>query len=111
MVRERQPAGASLGDGRVAAHVSQVTTSEAADAEEAGQAFEVLQSALLDCLPHLSEDKLVDMLEFIAIQHTGSQFQSDNSGQAKAISDFVGRRPFAVSKTGVARCISILDTV
>lgn len=81
-----------------------VKSVEEVDRLSFNEAQQTLESTLLDCLPDLSEDKLVDMLEFIAVQHTGSPFSADNIAQAEAISEFVTNRPFAVTKTGVARC-------
>jgi hypothetical protein len=84
----------------------QASSTDETSQQEFHEALESLQSALLECLPHLSEDTLVDMLEFIAVQHPGSTFQPDNSEQAPAICEFVKHRPFAVTMVGVARCVA-----
>lgn len=63
-----------------------------------------LQAALVEALPHLSEERLVDLLEFVAIQHSGGNFKPDNSAYATQIADFVADHPYATSSDGVTRC-------
>ena len=44
----------------------------------------------------------MDLLEFIAAQHSGSSFNPDNTSKALEIAAYVQRRPFAITKPGVA---------
>lgn len=57
---------------------------------------------LFEALPALPQERLIDLLEFIASQHGGSSFNPDNTLKALEIAAFVQRRPFAVSASGVA---------
>ena len=59
--------------------------------------FEAVSAAL----PHLPEPQVVDMLEFIYAQHSGSNFNPDNTSKASAIIEFLERRPFAATQPGV----------
>lgn len=61
-----------------------------------------VQKALFEALPTHGAERLVDLLEFIAVQHSGSSFNPDNTAKALDIAAFVKKRPFAVSQTGVA---------
>ena len=45
-------------------------------------------------------EQLVDMLEFVATQHSGSSFNADNTEKALEIAAFCRQRPFAVSASG-----------
>ena len=60
-----------------------------------------IHDALVTALPALPPSKLVDLLEFIAVQHVAS-FNPDNTGKALEIAAFCKRSPFAVSRPGVA---------
>ena len=59
--------------------------------------------SILEALPDLQEDELVELLDFIFQQHSGSAFNADNTAKREAIVQFVEERPFAVSERGVAR--------
>lgn len=61
-----------------------------------------VQKALFAALPSHAPEQLVDLLEFIAVAHSGSSFDPDNTGKAVEIAAFVKKRPFATSATGVA---------
>lgn len=45
---------------------------------------------------------MIDVLEFVAAQHSGSSFNPDNTPKALEIAAYIQRRPFAVTKEGVA---------
>jgi len=64
--------------------------------------IEALRVCLFDALPHLPSERMVDLLEFVATQHSGSSFNPDNMHKALEIAAFVQRRPFSVTKPGVA---------
>ena len=59
--------------------------------------LEILEQAL----PDTAEAELVDLLDFIQVQHSGSSLNPDNTRCADAIVDFVRQRPFAASQRGV----------
>jgi len=61
-----------------------------------------LTQALMESLPYLSEDRLVNLLEFVAVQHSGNMFNSDNSGKAAGIAAFLSRAPYATTPEGVS---------
>lgn len=61
-----------------------------------------VQKALFEALPALSAERLVDLLEFIAVQHSGQNFNPDNTAKAIEIAAFCKKHPFAVSRSGVA---------
>ena len=63
---------------------------------------EKVRDALIEALPNLAEAELVDLLEFVYTQHSGSNFNADNTSKAHATAVFVESRPFAISKRGVA---------
>ena len=73
-----------------------------ADADESQQVQREIAKCLFEALPQLREAELVDILEFIAAQHSGNNFNADNSAKALDVCAFVQKRPFAVSKEGVA---------
>lgn len=53
-------------------------------------------------MPELNEAQLVDMLEFIATQHSGKNFEpGKNVDKADEIAAFVKKSPFAVTKEGI----------
>lgn len=64
----------------------------------------MLTQALIESLPDLSEERLVHLLEFIVVQHTGHNFKPDNSTKANEISNFLADFPFAATPEGVSRC-------
>jgi len=53
-------------------------------------------------LPDLPTPRVVDMLEFIYAQHSGSSFNPDNTSKASSIIEFLEARPFPATKEGVA---------
>ena len=61
-----------------------------------------LQKALFEALPSLPPDRLVDLLEFVAVQHSGSSFNPDNTPRGLEIAAFCKERPFAGTRAGVA---------
>lgn len=61
-----------------------------------------VQKSLFDALPGLPAERMVDMLEFIATQHSGRNFNPDNTEKALEIAAFCQKSPFAVSKAGVS---------
>jgi len=56
---------------------------------------------LSEALPGLPAPHLVDLLDFVHVQHSGSCFSADNTGRADAIVAFLSERPFAVTEAGV----------
>ena len=50
------------------------------------------------------EQELIDLLDFIFTQHSGSAFNPDNTEKKDEIVQFLEGRPFASSERGVARC-------
>ena len=62
-----------------------------------------LTSALMESLPHLSEERLVHLLEFVAVQHSGNNFNPDNTAKEAEIIAFLKTAPYAVSPEGVSR--------
>ena len=62
---------------------------------------------LFEALTDVPPETLVDLLEFVACQHSGSSFNPDNFDKALEIAAFCSKRPFAVSKPGVA-CLAKL---
>ena len=56
---------------------------------------------VFEALPDLEQAQLVELLDFIAIQHAGYNYNADNSSRAKEIASYVAQAPFAVSPTGV----------
>jgi hypothetical protein len=61
-----------------------------------------VQKALFEALPALASERMVDLLEFIAMQHPGHSFNPDNTAKALEIAAFCRRHPYAVSPSGVA---------
>ena len=61
-----------------------------------------VMQVLFEALPGLPAERIVDLLEFIAVQHYGGNFNQDNTMKGLEIASFCKRRPFAVSKSGVA---------
>ena len=59
--------------------------------------FEAVSAAL----PSLPTPQVVDILEFIYAQHSGSSFNPDNTSKAPAIIEFLEQRPFAATPAGV----------
>ena len=66
-----------------------------------GEVIAAVQSAVFESLPGLASNEMVDLLEFIATQHTGRSFNPDNLDKALEIAAFCQERPFAVSDRGV----------
>ena len=64
---------------------------------------ERVAEAVFEALPDLPEQQLVDLLDFVFTQHSGSSFNPDNTEKKQEIVRFVEERPFAVSERGVAR--------
>ena len=60
-----------------------------------------LLQILEQALPDTAEAELVDLLDFIQVQHSGSSLNPDNTSCADAIVNFVRQRPFAASQRGV----------
>ena len=58
--------------------------------------------AITAALPELAEHEVIDILEFIHVQHGGSSFNPDNTAKAAAIIGFLNARPFAGSARGVS---------
>lgn len=54
-------------------------------------------------LPDLSEERLVQLLEFVAVQHNGNNFNADNTKKMSEIVAFLEECPFAVTPEGVSR--------
>ena len=75
-------------------------TAPAANAEAA--VMQACAKCVFEALPKLREEQLVDVLEFVAAQHTGKNFSPDNASKALEVCAFVRRRPFAVTAEGVA---------
>ncbi|KAL1528916.1 hypothetical protein AB1Y20_010238 [Prymnesium parvum] len=69
--------------------------------EELQASTAMLTDALMEVLPHLEEDRLVQLLEFVAVQHSGNNFNTDNTGKAAEIVAFLERQPFAATALGV----------
>ena len=63
-----------------------------------------VRDLVFEALPDLDQAQLVELLEFIATQHSGYNYSADNGNRAKDIAAFLARAPFAVSKTGVEWC-------
>ena len=61
-----------------------------------------IQGALFEALPGLKTKEMVELLEFIATQHSGSNFQPDNQSKALEIAAFCRDNEFPVSRQGVA---------
>ena len=74
----------------------------AADPLDTATVIQKVQKALFTALPWHAPEQLVDLLEFIAVSHSGSSFNADNTEKAIEIAAFVKKQPFAVSATGVA---------
>jgi len=66
------------------------------------QVIEACGACLFAALPSLPPDRMVDILEFIAAQHSGSSFNPDNTDKALEIAAFLQQRPFSVTQPGVA---------
>ena len=64
--------------------------------------MQACSKCLFEALPKYREEQLVDLLEFVAAQHSGRNFNPDNSSKALDICNFLRRRPFAASPAGVA---------
>ena len=62
-----------------------------------------MASAVFAALPDLEEQDLVDLLDFVFVQHSGKSFNPDNTAKKVEIVSLVQARPFAVSQRGVAR--------
>ena len=75
-------------------------TTPAANAE--ATVMQACAKCVFEALPKLREEQLVDVLEFVAAQHTGTNFNPDNASKALEVCAFVRRRPFAVTAEGVA---------
>jgi hypothetical protein len=56
---------------------------------------------LTEALGGLAEPSLVDLLDFVVAQHSGSSFDPDNTRCVAALSRLLAARPFAVSEEGV----------
>lgn len=61
-----------------------------------------VQQALFEALPGLQVERLVELLEFIAVQHSGSNFNPDNQDKALEIAAFCQKSSYPVSKAGVS---------
>jgi hypothetical protein len=61
-----------------------------------------VQQAVFEALPGLAVENLVELLEFIAVQHSGSNFNADNQSKALEIAAFCRTKTFACSTQGVA---------
>ena len=72
-----------------------------------GEVIAAVQSAVFESLPGLASNEMVDLLEFIATQHTGRSFNPDNLDKALEIAAFCQERPFPVSDRGVG-CLARL---
>mmetsp|Transcript_7141 Transcript_7141/g.14021 ORF Transcript_7141/g.14021 Transcript_7141/m.14021 type:complete len:204 (-) Transcript_7141:192-803(-) len=57
--------------------------------------------AVCEAIPGLPTENVVALLDFIHVQHSGSNFNPDNTHRASEIIDFVERTPFVVSASGV----------
>ena len=64
---------------------------------------ERVAGSVFEALPDLQEHELVELLDFIFQQHSGSAFNPDNTAKKETIVRFVKERPFAVSERGIAR--------
>jgi hypothetical protein len=60
-----------------------------------------LTGLITEALQDTPEKDLVDLLDFIEVQFSGSSFNPDNLGRADAISQFLRERPFAATERGV----------
>lgn len=60
-----------------------------------------LTSMVTEALNDTPVQDLVDLLDFIEVQFSGSCFNPDNTGRADAIAAFLHDRPFAVTQRGV----------
>ena len=65
---------------------------------------ERVAEVVFEALPDLQEQELIDLLDFIFTQHSGSAFNPDNTEKKDEIVQFLEGRPFASSERGVARC-------
>jgi len=83
------------------AHHPPPMTTEAQRQENA-QILQACTKCLFEALPKMHEQELVDLLEFVAVQHSGNNFNPDNSAKALEICAFLSKRPFAATKVGVA---------
>ena len=60
-----------------------------------------VQVAVFEALPGLPVERLVQLLEFDAVQHSGSNFNADNQSKALEIAAFCKDKPFPYSTQGV----------
>ena len=65
-------------------------TTPAANAE--ATVMQACAKCVFEALPKLREEQLVDVLEFVAAQHTGTNFNPDNASKALEVCAFVRRR-------------------
>ena len=65
-----------------------------------------LTAALMESLPHLSEERLVQLLEFVAVQHSGKNFNPDNVAKEVEIIAFLKTAPYATTPEGVSRYVA-----
>jgi hypothetical protein len=70
-------------------------------AEPSPQTVEQIFDAVKAALPALPTPRVVDMLEFMYAQHSGSSFNPDNTSKAAAIIEFLEARPFPATGEGV----------
>ena len=60
-----------------------------------------LTAIIRGALPHLSESDLIDLLDFMEVQFSGSCFNPDNTARSDEVVSFLHDRPFAISSSGV----------
>ena len=72
------------------------------NSQQTQQVMEACTKCLFEALPKLPEDRLVDILEFVATQHSGRNFDPDNTAKALEVAAFLQRRPYPVSDAGVS---------
>ena len=77
-------------------------TEEDVSPEETAEVVSRLQQALFKALPSYAMEQLTELLEFIATQHPGSNFNPDNTSKAIEICAFCKKTPFPVSAAGVS---------
>lgn len=59
-------------------------------------------NALFEALPGMKVERLTELLEFIAVQHSGSNFNPDNQSKALEIAAFCNKHSFPCSPQGVS---------
>lgn len=104
VVRRRRASAAApfARSSRAPARTSPQPDAPATGAPDTVATLAACSECVFAALPSLPAERMVDLLEFIAAQHSGSSFNPDNTARALDVAAFLQARPYPASKPGVA---------